>query len=76
LGTYAKLDGTTAKVDDVWFEQDVTDTVEANLIAVSADIASLPDVQVTPDKPSKPQASTKSNPCGFAANDTTWRIAA
>ncbi|MDD5297126.1 MAG: calcium-binding protein [Rhodocyclaceae bacterium] len=43
-GSFTKTDGTTSKVDDVWFAVDTVRTVDENLVAVSADIAALPDL--------------------------------
>jgi len=43
-GSYTKIDGTTAAMDDVWFKADMARTVDENLVAVSDDIAALPDV--------------------------------
>jgi len=43
-GRYTRADGTSAQVDDVWFAADTARTVDQNLIAVSADVAALPDL--------------------------------
>ncbi len=43
-GRYTRADGTTARVDDVWFVADTARTVDKDLVAVSADVAALPDL--------------------------------
>ncbi|WP_317616843.1 calcium-binding protein, partial [Nostoc sp. PA-18-2419] len=45
VGSYTRLNGTTAKMEDVWFKADTARTVDQNLIAVSATIAALPEVE-------------------------------
>jgi len=44
LGGFTKTDGTTAKMDDVWFQVDTARTVEEQIVEVSAEIEALPDL--------------------------------
>ena len=44
LGGFTKTDGSTQKMDDVWFSVDTARSVDLNTVAVSAEIAALPDV--------------------------------
>jgi Ca2+-binding RTX toxin-like protein len=44
LGSYTKTDGSTQKMNDVWFSVDTARTLNLNPVIVSADIAELPDV--------------------------------
>jgi hypothetical protein len=44
LGSYTKADGSTQQMDDVWFSVDTARTVNLNTVAVSDEIAALPDV--------------------------------
>ncbi|MBD2519906.1 hypothetical protein H6G93_34185, partial [Nostoc sp. FACHB-973] len=45
VGSYTRLNGTTAKMEDVWFKADTARTVDKNLVVVSATIAALPEVK-------------------------------
>lgn len=44
VGTYTQLDGTIHAMDDVWFAADTARTLELDKIAVSDDIAALPEL--------------------------------
>ncbi len=45
VGSYTKVDGTTAKATDVWFKTDKMNTIAEEWLAVPDDIAALPDLQ-------------------------------
>jgi hypothetical protein len=44
VGTYTRLDGSTSTIDDVWFTADLTRSIAKDSIAISDDIAALPDL--------------------------------
>ncbi|WP_169151108.1 calcium-binding protein [Azoarcus sp. TTM-91] len=43
-GSFTRADGTTATVTDVWFQSDLANTLDTHLVAISDEIAALPDV--------------------------------
>ena len=43
-GNYTKLDGTSANMVDVWFTQDLSNTVTINMLNVPSNIAALPNI--------------------------------
>ena len=43
-GSYTATDGTSHAMDDVWFAVDTARTIEMDTVAVSAQIAALPDI--------------------------------
>ncbi|WP_304441792.1 calcium-binding protein, partial [Limnohabitans sp. JirII-31] len=45
LGSYTKADGSTQQMDDVWFSVDTARTVNLNTVAVSDEIAALPELR-------------------------------
>ncbi|MGH8614863.1 MAG: hypothetical protein ACREYF_23255, partial [Gammaproteobacteria bacterium] len=45
VGSFTRTDRTTGGADDVWFKQNATETVTAEWLDVSPDIAGLPDVK-------------------------------
>ncbi len=44
VGSYTATDGTSHAMDDVWFAVDTARTIEMDTVAVSAQIAALPDI--------------------------------
>jgi hypothetical protein len=44
VGNFTTADGLVQRMDDIWFSVDATRSEETNLVAVSEDIAALPDV--------------------------------
>ncbi len=64
-GQYTRLDGSTQAMDDVWFAMDTTQTIDQDLVAVSDEIAALPDLQAFGNVHSLHQAM---------ARDTTGRL--
>jgi len=62
-GSFTTSDGITRNMDDVWFGVDTARTQETDLVAVSADIAALPELAGMGNVASLRQAS----------DDSTWR---
>ncbi|TNF83810.1 hypothetical protein FGE05_06290 [Pseudomonas sp. ICMP22404] len=44
VGTYTRLDGSAATVEDIWFATDLARTVDQNEITISESIATMPDI--------------------------------
>lgn len=43
-GSFTRSDGSTATITDVWFQSDLANTLDTHLVAISDEIAALPDV--------------------------------
>jgi hypothetical protein len=59
LGSYTKADGSTQQMDDVWFSVDTARTVNLNTVAVSDEIAALPELRGMGNVASLRQAMAK-----------------
>lgn len=45
VGSYTKIDGVIAVAEDVWFAVDGANTIDLNTVAITAEIARLPDLE-------------------------------
>ncbi|WP_449126298.1 calcium-binding protein, partial [Pseudomonas viridiflava] len=45
VGTYTRVDGTAAAIEDIWFDIDGSDTIDKSEIDLSPEISSLPNIE-------------------------------